>query len=291
MPRLPPVDDRHRSPGGTVDLNVLEAPVRLEFRSNVHALIPRVRATWRDCLAPAERPEDVVCEVVHVIALDSEETFEDGARILCAGDDDDATLTALASQVTVAGIEQRGGELIMLHGAVLADPATGRAVGFVAPSGTGKTTLCRTLGTAGHGWAYATDETIGLEPDGRVVPYPKPLSLLEDDLPSGVKRQRPVGDLGIPVADPDGLHLAALTLLQRDPDATEVSVEEVDVVDALAALAPETSYLSRWDQPLQVLVGLLAGVGGLKRLRYAECADLAPVVAALLAVPDEGAGG
>lgn len=264
---------------------VLDAPVRLEFRSKVQGLIPTVRETWRDCLAPSGHAADVDPAVVHVIPLESDETFEADVQMTRAGDDDDATLTALASQVTVAGIQQRGGELIMLHGAVLADPASGRAVGFVAPSGTGKTTLCRTLGTAGHGWAYATDETIGLEPDGRVVPYPKPLSIIEDDLAAGVKRQRPVADLGIPVAARDGLRLAALTILHRDPEATEVVVEEVDTVDALAALAPETSYLAQWDKPLHVLAGLLDGVGGLKRLTYAECADLAPVVADLLAAP------
>ena len=80
----------------------------------------------------------------------------------------------LAARRLASAIDQRAGEVIMLHAAGLALP-DGRVVAFVAPSGTGKTTLSRTLGKA---FGYVSDETVVINFDGTVTPYPKPLSVI-----------------------------------------------------------------------------------------------------------------
>ncbi len=79
-------------------------------------------------------------------------------------------LDQLSSRATLAGIEARSGELLMLHAAGLADPQSGRVVACVAPSGTGKTTLSRaaagtllyvTNSGSGNVSAFAVDPVSG----------------------------------------------------------------------------------------------------------------------------------
>src|SRR4051812_4063382 len=198
-----------------------------------------------------------------------------------AGADVTEAMDRLTSAVTVALMTPRAGSLLMLHACGLADPRTGATVALVAPSGTGKTTLARTLGTT---WGYVSDETVALEEDGTVLPYPKPLScLLTPD--AELKHQLAPDDCGLVPAAPE-LHIAAVLLLERRGDAARIpEVDVVPTVHALAALAPETSYFTRLDRPLGTLAGILNKTGGLRRVTYAEAADLQETVAALLVGP------
>lgn len=183
-------------------------------------------------------------------------------------------LQRLTQTITYSAIGARSGEVLMLHAAALADPVTGATGGFVAEGNTGKTTLCRTLGP---GRSYVTDETLAVRRDGTVVPYPKPLSVRRTDW-AGVKDEQAPGSLGLqpPTVQP---WLAGLVMLRRDPQHQgPVLVEDLDLLDAIVELTPQSSAFMRTDRPLHWVAEVLERTGGLRRATYAEVADLEPLV-------------
>ena len=187
----------------------------------------------------------------------------------------------LASQLTRAAIEDLAGRAILLHAAGLADDA-GRVVAFVAPSGSGKTTLARALGLAGLG--YVTDETVAILPDGAVLHYPKPLSLLDDPSASHTKSQHGPDDLGLGVP-PAALRISRLVLVDRVAGRTvEPRLSPVALLEAVLALLPETSAMAQRPEPLQELCRLVERCGAW-RLTYAEADGVAPLVRDLLDQP------
>ena len=148
----------------------------------------------------------------------------------------------------------------MLHAAALADPATGRTAVLVAASGTGKTTASVTLGRS---FAYLTDETSAITADGVVLTYRKPLSIIDGGhlkkqvAPSAARtaRDRTRVPAGRPARDRAGpLHQGAPT------------VEPLETVDAIAAIAPQSSYLPSMDKPLHRLAELIHLVGGARHV-------------------------
>lgn len=194
-----------------------------------------------------------------------------------SGQDIAEVLHHLSPAVTTRAIAARAGELVMLHAAALADPATGAAAVLVAASGTGKTTATSILG---HRFAYVTDETAAIGPDGVLVPHRKPLSIIRS---AHVKDQVSPSSLGLLTTDKPA-HLAALLVIDRAPDhAGEPEVVVLDTIDALALLAPQASSLGRLDKPLHRLVELIERVGGVRRVKYAEAATLEPILRDLLA--------
>ncbi|MCU1536364.1 MAG: hypothetical protein JWP82_715, partial [Humibacillus sp.] len=199
-----------------------------------------------------------------------------------AADELAGVLSQLTQEVTRTAIEARAGELLMFHAGALCDQATGATLAFIAPGGTGKTTLALTLGRRPDR-GYVTDETVGVHLDGTVEPYCKPLSVRRA-APGPKDETSPLSlGLAVPAVSP---WLAGMVLLRRDLAAGQpVVVEEVDALDALALLAPETSSLSRFDRPLHVLDALVCSVGGLRIVRYHDAVDLEPVVSAVLAQP------
>lgn len=185
---------------------------------------------------------------------------------------------------TSRAIESARGTHLLFHAACLAAPDTGAAMVLVAASGTGKTTATRRLGP--H-FAYLTDETAIIDPDGlAVTPYPKPLSVLGA---RGVrpKTQRGPDDLGLGPTLPTA-RLARIAVLDRVRDPTgpvPPRAEAMELVAALEALVPQTSSLSRLPRGLVTLCRALDAAGGAQRLVYAEAEDLRGVVAGLLAAP------
>lgn len=184
---------------------------------------------------------------------------------------------AVTSEVTVAAILERAGDLTMLHACGVAEPG-GAVVALVAKSGTGKTTassqLARTFG-------YITDETVAIQADGSVVPYPKPLSV-KQATPGVAKLQVGPDELGLQVA-PDKPRIAAIALLDRvdGGDYQLPVIEPVPLVDAVLALIPDTSSQAAVFQPLQSLCRLIDSVGGVFRISYTEAADLSDSLAPL----------
>ena len=208
--------------------------------------------------------------------------FDSRARVVAAAAGDGVLarghlqdlLQALTQRVTLTAIDARAGDALMLHAACLADPQTGLAAAFVAPGGTGKTTLvCR----LGPGRWYVTDETTVVLDDGSVVPYPKPLSMRREP-DSLSKNETAPSAVGL-VAPGGPVRLGTLCLLDRDDAHTgppEVTV--LDTLDAVVTLVPQTSHLPEMARPLQRLAALCESLGGVHRVSYRESADLADLV-------------
>lgn len=183
----------------------------------------------------------------------------------------------LTSAVTLAAIEARAGEAMMLHASALADPASGRAVALVGRSGMGKTTATRAL--AGR-LGYVTDEAVAVEASGVIAPYPKPLSIITGDA-AAPKSQMGPDELGLRPA-PAQARLAAVVLLDRNPEAPRPGVTPLGHAEAIIALAPQTSALARARQPLAWLCALLDACGGAVRITYREAHELPELVEGLL---------
>lgn len=188
-------------------------------------------------------------------------------------------LQVVTQSVTVAAIDARAGECLMLHAACLADPVTGHAAAFVAAGGTGKTTLVRTIGP---GRWYVTDETTVVLDDRTVVPYPKPLSIRRT--PDSLhKNETAPMSLGLR-APTRPVRLAGLCLLERDDHHEGQPVLELlGTLDAVVSLVPHSSHLPRMSRPLQRLAALCEAVGGVHRVTYRDAETLAGVVDELLA--------
>lgn len=257
--------DEH--PTEDVWLEALGLSVRLCCQGAEAALLAAaMRASWDRCLVPA--PGDGADADP---AIELTRTLDDPEGLRRVMDE-------LSTRITQDALALRVGEWWLLHACALADPATGATVVLVAPSGTGKTTAARTLGRR---WAYLTDETAAIDPEGRLTPYPKPLSLLVDG--RRPKDQVSPSDLELLPAVPEP-YLAAVALLDRDPGMDGVEVTDVRTVEGLPLLAEQTSSLHLLPQPLHLVAGMLARTGGLRRIRYAEASDLHDVVADLLGV-------
>ncbi|GAB5077205.1 PqqD family protein [Arthrobacter sp. AD-310] len=176
----------------------------------------------------------------------------------------------LTSRLTVAAILANAGELTMLHACGVADPDTGAVVALVARSGTGKTTASAVLAQE---YGYVTDETVAIDWDGSVVPYPKPLSVKQG--PGLPKRQLGPDELGLQPA-PAKPFIQSIVLLNRvhGPGHLRPVLERVPLADAVLALIPDSSSQGELEAPLQSLCHLIESVGGVWQVTYSEAADL-----------------
>lgn len=182
----------------------------------------------------------------------------------------------VTSYLTLRAIDSQAGMLTMLHACGVADLDTGGVMALVAKSGTGKTTASKLLGKT---FGYVTDETVAIQPDGFVRPYPKPLSIK-----NGGEFKDQVG--------PDHLELLrapakpfirGIALLNRQEEwRDEPLVEVLPLAQAVLDLIPETSSQGRIAQPLQSLCALLDSSGGLRRITYSEASHLPAVLAEIL---------
>ena len=171
-------------------------------------------------------------------------------------------------RITKALIEQQWGNLLMLHAGAVTDPSTGRTLAYVAPGGTGKSTLTRLLGRE---LGYVTDETVGVDPESlRVLPYPKPITWAAE--PGTRKVEHAPESLGL-VETPAEPVLARLAVLRRRNGA-EATFTELSVLDAMEMVVPETSSLSKLPRPLHLLAELFERVGGVTLIEYGEAADI-----------------
>ena len=235
-------------------------------------VLDRLPLLWEFCAAPAGATGEVVAEVV--FDSDPQAWAQADADGAVARPDLEDLLQVLTQRITLCAIDSRAGECLMLHAACIADPVTGAAAAFVAPGGTGKTTLVSTLGP---GRWYVTDETTVVLDDRTVVPYPKPLSVRRTP-DSLFKNETPPSAVGL-TAPGDRVHLAALCLLDRDPHHQGApTVESLPTLDALVALVPQTSHLPEMARPLQRLAALCESLGGVHRITYRESADVAGLV-------------
>ena len=253
---MPGADDT--PPGSSVVAHVSALGVVVPIRARDDLCQP-VLAAWRDALTDPRNGDGPTT-----------------AAVEAHGPDVESALHLLSPAVTTRAIDARAGELVMLHAAALADPASGRTAALVAASGTGKTTASIALGRR---FAYLSDETAAITADGVVLPYRKPLSIIDG---SHLKRQVAPSSLGLLAPDRE-CRLAALLVIERDPDHEGEPVwEPLATLDAIAAIAPQSSYLPSMDRPLHRLAELIHLAGGAGRVRYAESAALEPLLEQLL---------
>ena len=195
--------------------------------------------------------------------------------------DDPSALTQrvmlTTQQITQALIEAQAGHLLMLHAGAVSHPETGASLVYVAPGGTGKTTLSRRLGPQ---LGYLTDETVGVTEGGAILPYAKPLSV-KRSRGGRLKDEISPDRLGLLPA-PAAPYVARVVLLVRDLEPGSVDIEELSVMDALFDVVRETSSLSRLDRPLHRLVALLDTAGPVLRVRYGEASDIDGEMAELI---------
>lgn len=196
-----------------------------------------------------------------------------------SGSDPDAVMVRTTQAITRLLIGEQAGKLLMLHAGAVAHPETGRAVVFVAPGGTGKTTLTRKLAAR---YGYLSDETVAIDADFRVLPYPKPLSVRRGGAP---KHELSPDELGLQPA-PAEPTVVRLCVLDREAGIATPEVTEFSLLDAITELTPQTSSLYALPDGLRTLARLITATGPVLRLRYAEADDLIPLVDALLAGDD-----
>ncbi|KAB1661096.1 hypothetical protein F8O07_03835 [Pseudoclavibacter sp. CFCC 13796] len=179
----------------------------------------------------------------------------------------------LTSKLTLWAIDARQHDLLMLHAVGLAD-GRGKIGIFSAASGTGKTTMARTLGAE---LGYVTDETVAVLPSGLVLPYPKPLSVVVES--GAPKRQVGPDDLRLKVPAYGALKPAVLFLLARDPDRVRPpEIEAVTALDGVFELIGQVSFLGNAPGGIGGLLALIEQCGGVYRLHYRDISDAAQLV-------------
>lgn len=249
--------------------------------SRADDLADSVRAAWEWCVVEPEQaaatPPDE--RLTLVLEPDAEALAASSTRGSLVASDLPTLMDRLSPMVTRLAVTGRKNDLLMFHACAVADPGTGEAVVLYGPSGTGKTTLARTLCTD---LVYLSDETAGVTAELDVVPYCKPLSIIVNH-GDALKEQVSPGVLGL--MPPRGLtfRLRHLVQLRRDPEHRgEAVLEHLPTVDALPELMAQTSYTRHRERPLHRLADLAHAVGGVRRVTYAEAEQLRPVVRSLL---------
>lgn len=248
----------------------------------------RVRALGVDILLATERPAVRVFlerEWARCLVREDQAAGSDGPprEVPLDGLPEVSLGYGLATAVTRLAIEASIGRLLLFHAAGLADDA-GRVLMLVAPSGTGKTTAAAAL--ARSGWGYVSDETVAISADLRVVPYPKPLAVLDGP---GPKVQRSPDDLGLRGC-PESLRIHRVVLLERVRGSRVApSLDRLALLDGLLELIPQTSSLAALERPLQRLCEVSDACGCVYRLTYSDIGDAEGLVAAL--ARDEPASG
>ena len=255
------------------DVRALTSTVRIELDDTLPAEErATIRSKWTDLLVEGDAAPTAT--ITGRVASVPDETKAGRSKTITLRSADDVG-ERIMSEITLAAISELSGEALMLHAAAVALD-DGRVVGFVGPSGRGKTTAAQALGRA---YDYVTDETLAVRPDGSVVPYPKPLSL---GLRPERKQAESASSLGMRPTHADDLRLAAIVVLDRRPGVESPYVETVGLIDALHDLVPQTSYLAALDRPLRTMAELVAATGGVRRVVYSEAETLPGLIDTIL---------
>lgn len=231
-------------------IHALGATVRVELVQNIDAQV--FDEAWSRCLVPESDARVRADEAVPTVV---------GQH----------SMTALTQDITRALITRRAGDLLMLHAGAVSHPQTGRSIAYIAPGGTGKTTLTRMLA---QDFGYLTDETVGVEPGTwRIHAYEKPLSLRNEE--GGYpKTELGPDSLGLKNAHPSPV-LSTLMLIRRSEEHRAApSFTKPDLLDIIPTLVPETSSLVRLERPLHLLADLVDALGGIWLVEYAEADQL-----------------
>lgn len=260
------------------DVRALTSTVRIELDDSLSSADQEsIKAHWVDLAHDGDgEPDRVIRGGVH------DNSDPHGGSYTIRASSPQELAQRITSEVTVGAIGGLRGEALMLHASAVALD-DGRVIGFVGPSGRGKTTASQALGRI---YGYVTDETLAVRADGSVITYPKPLSI--GSWP-GVKVTEPASTLGLRPAPAGGLRLAAIVLLDRRPDIEQPFVESVPIIEALSDLVPQTSYLPALERPLRTLLEAILSTGGVRRVVYSEASSLPPLIDDVLREIDDDA--
>lgn len=236
-----------------------------------------IERAWDSCIDDGRGADYQQVRVVLEEDGDVLQSLTPGADLV--GRELDRVMDTFSPLITRLVLAERADDLIMFHACALADPLSGRVAVLYGPSGMGKTTVARTLGI---GLTYLSDETSAVAPDLRIVPYPKPLSILPEG-GGGTKAQVSPSELGLGAVGSGSYRLHALVQLRRvEEHEGEGVLEPLVTVEALPELVAQTSFTRQMTRPLHRLAGLAAQVGGIHRATYAEAHQLEPLVRSLL---------
>lgn len=177
--------------------------------------------------------------------------------------------------MTLASISARQGTALMLHAAGLT--VGDRTAVLVGPSGTGKSTAVRTLGQR---FGYVSDETVTIEPNLMISPYPKPISLKSPDRQWDKDEHSP-DELGLRRCA-ERPHVGAVVALRRVADPQEPQLTPIGLIDGMLAVLPESSGIQRLERPLHWLARAMVAGGGPYELQYHEIETCGDVVEDLL---------
>lgn len=266
------------APASTLLLTGIGTQVAVQVSGSQSAELTSIMAdAWHCCLSPDSAiPEG--CATVTVSLRSPGEHPEPGLD--ATSENVDALMTATTQAITHAFIDTQAGRLLMFHAGAVAHPTTNRAVVYVAPGGTGKTTLTRLLGTR---YRYLTDETVAVDAEHRALPYPKPLSIREAGQP--YKEETPPQELGLLPPAGQAQVVRVLFLDRSDSYPDQPTIDPMDLFDAVMTLVPQTSALSMMDAGLHQLADLIDATGPVLRLRYREAESLLPAIAELIGEP------
>ncbi|MGC0368433.1 hypothetical protein [Microbacterium sp. SLBN-111] len=238
------------------DVDALGVHVAIRMRDDAQSCAAdRARSAWRDAASSSPGAETRTVEIS-----------------LSARDDLPRALSDLSTRVTLEALDALRGSRLLLHAAGIAAP-DGRVLAFVGPSGRGKTTAARHLGTR---FGYVSDESVAVDEELTVWPYRKPLSVIVDGTP--VKEQIAPSDLGLLPLPSAPLRLVGITLLERDPDADEPRATAVDLIDAICEMTPQISYLPELPSPLQYVARIVDRLGAVTRVIYRDATELPALV-------------
>lgn len=243
-------------------VSAVDAVIEIDVARRDEEFRARALAAWADALYQGDRSADAVV-------------------VVPAATDTAAALASLSSAVTAAALAHRRNDRVwMLHAAGLADDE-GRVVVLSAAPGVGKTTAARHLARR---YAYVSDETVGIDDAGQVMPYRKPLSII--DRPDMPKTQVAPSSLDGGRTLPGHLRVARVVVLDRSFDGPqEPRLDRLDVTEALALLGPQSSYLAETESSLRRIAALLDATGGAVRLRYREVTDIDAIIDDLVRTP------
>lgn len=200
-----------------------------------------------------------------------------GRRRLARAHDVSALLDDLESSLHVR-MDRTARRCLFVHAGVVA--VRGRVVLLPGRTMTGKTTLVDALVRAGA--TYYSDEYAVLDPQGRVRPYPKPLSMREPGRPR--PRRVAVPASARPTDDaPPGLIVVTQYRAAASWDPAPLSAG-----DALLALLANTVLVRR--RPAFALDVLAAAVRGVPAL-HGERGDARAAAHAIIEHVERGAGG
>jgi len=259
------------------DVRALASTVRIELDDSLSsAEQTSIKAQWVDLAQDVDGEPDYLIRA----GLNGHPASDPSGVIQASSPE--ALAQRITTEVTIAAMGGLRGEALMLHASAVAFD-DGRVIGFVGPSGRGKTTAAQVLGRS---FGYVTDETLAVRGDGTVVAYPKPLSI--GSMPQ-VKLTEPASSLGLREVPANGLRLAALVLLDRRSEVEQPYFEQVPITEAVAALVRHTSHFAELPHPLRTLVETVLSTGGLRRVVYSEAATLSALAEDLLQQSEDDA--